>query len=381
LQELYAELHWDADDDSIRIRAIISKAIQDMDRDPQSPLYKRIQTADAGKDDIRCISLTSLYGAIGRAGFHIVKEKNGRVVEYGPLWAGENDATLRRTEFVLNRWLNTIRIAASEWWDKGASDGGGLAMNDGVITCINVLRSVLQHLDEKNAKLIHLDNEDLSDVLKPYASELGAYLGRFSEQERKAFRDLRGVQGQTARTRNCQRAIRQLIPDFNPEGLDQFIQREMAQTNMRGKEIIDRIERNVQKVVLEELRGECGEEESGWWMTGVPRPVRVKVSERFEEDEGKRGGKENYFDLIDYAKIALQNWGVFESILAYEKTGSKEKRIRWLNVVNEKRNIVSHPSAAVTLTPEDVALLEDYDRWLAEKVAPSLTAESEVGVS
>src|SRR5207244_12768367 len=29
LQELYAELHWDADDDAIRVRAIISKAIQD----------------------------------------------------------------------------------------------------------------------------------------------------------------------------------------------------------------------------------------------------------------------------------------------------------------------------------------------------------------
>jgi DGQHR domain-containing protein len=379
LQELYAELHWDADDDSIRTRAIISKAIQDMDRDPESPLYQRIQTADVGKDDIRCISLTSLYGAIEKAGFHIAKEKKGHILEYGPFWAGDNDATLKRTEYVLNEWLNTIRIATSEWWNKGAGEGGGLAMNDGVITCINVLRSVVHHLDNK--KLIHFDNEDLFEVLKKYAVAFGAYLGAFSEQERKVFRDLRGIQGQTRRTRNCQQAIRQAISDFNPAGLDQFIQQEKAQTNIKGKEIIDRIERMLQKMVLEELRRECGDEETGWWMTGVPKTVRVKVSERFEEDEGKRGSKENYFDLIDYAKIALQNWELFEPILAYEKTGKKENRIHWLNVVNEKRNIVSHPSAAITLTVEDLAALEEYERWLAAKISPTMATEIDAAVS
>jgi DGQHR domain-containing protein len=371
LQELYAELHWDADDDAIRVRAIVSKAIQDMDADPESPLYQRVQTADVGKDAIRCISLTSLYGAIERAGFHIVKEKKGHILEYGPLWAGDNETTLKRTNYVLNHWLDTIRIATSEWWDKGAGDGGGLAMNDGVITCINVLRSVFQHLDNK--KLIHLDNEDLFEVVKKYAVAVGEYLGAFSEQERKVFRDLRGIQGQTRRTRNCQQAIRLVIPSFNPSGLDQFIQQEKAQTNIRGKEIIDRIERTLQKVVLEELREECGEDESGWWMLGVPKPVRLKVSERFEQDEGKRGGKENYFDLIDYAKIALQNWATFEPILAYEKTGNKEKRIHWLNVINEKRNIISHPSSAITLTVEDLAALEGYERWLDAKLTLTLS--------
>jgi DNA sulfur modification protein DndB len=374
LQELYAELHWDADDDAIRVRAIISKAIQDLDADPESPLYQRVQTADVGKDSIRCISLTSLYGAIEKAGFHIAKEKKGHILEYGPLWRGENDATLERTVYVLSHWLGTIRIATSDWWDKGAGDGGGLAMNDGVITCINVLRSVFQHLENK--KLIHLDNEDLFEVLNRYAAAVGTYLGAFSEQERKVFRDLRGIQGQTRRTRNCQQAIRQAIPEFNPPGLDQFIQQEKAQTNIKGKEIIDRIERTLQKVVLEELRRECGDDESGWWMTGVPKTVRLKVSERFEEDQGKRGGKEYYFNLIDYAKIALQNWALFEPILAYGKTGKKEDRVHWLNVVNEKRNVVTHATAAVTLTVTDLSELEEYERWLDAKISPNLFAEA-----
>jgi DNA sulfur modification protein DndB len=371
LQELYAELHWDSEDPQIRVRAIISKAIQDLDIDPESPLFQRVQTADVGKDEIRCISLTSLYGAIEKTEFFIAKEKHGHVVDYGPLWAGDNAATLERTKIILKEWLNTIRVAASDWWDRGAGDGGGLAMNDGVITCINVLRSVFQLLN--NQRLVQLDNEDLFEVIKKYAVALGEYLGSFSEQERKSFRDLRGVQGQTRRTRNCQAAIRQKIADFNPSGLDQFVQQEKAQTNAHAKEIIDHIERKLQTVILEELRRECGEDEAGWWMLGVPKPVRLKVSQKFEEAGGQRGGKEHYFDLIDYSKIALQNWQLFEPILAYGKSGSsKEKRLSWLNFVNEKRNIVAHPSATVTLTLEELAQLEEYQEWLDNQISAPL---------
>jgi len=122
LQELYAELHWDSEDPQIRVRAIISKAIQDLDIDPESPLFQRVQTADVGKDEIRCISLTSLYGAIEKTEFFIAKEKHGHVVDYGPLWAGDNAATLERTKIILKEWLNTIRVAASDWWDRGAGE-------------------------------------------------------------------------------------------------------------------------------------------------------------------------------------------------------------------------------------------------------------------
>lgn len=375
LQELYAELHWDAEDPAIRVRAIISKAIQDLDVDPESPLHQRVQTADVGKDEIRCISLTSVYSALERTDFFIVKERHGEVLEYGPLWGGKNESTLRRTETVLKAWLNTIRLAASDWWDRGAGEGGGLAMNDGVITCVNVLRSVFQQMSTQ--KLVLLDDEDLVEVIKRYAVALGEYLGSLSEQERKGFRDLRGIQGQTRRTRSCQAAIRQKIPEFNPAGLDQFLDQEKAQTNILAKQITDRIERRLQKVVLEELRRECGEDESGWWMLGVPKSVRLKVSQRFEEDAGKRGGREYYFDLIDYSKIASDNWSLFETILGYGKSGSKEKRLSWLNFVNEKRNTVSHPSAAVSLALEELSQLEDYERWLEGQVSsPSDKSES-----
>jgi DGQHR domain-containing protein len=364
LQELYAELHWDADEDDVRVRAIVSKAVQDLDADPESPLFGRIQTADSSKSETRCVSLTSLYSAIEKTEFHIGKMKQHHVLEYGPLWAGDNAATLKRTIYVLKHWFDAIRTAVPDWWAKGNGDGGGLAMNDGVTTCIMVLRSVFQHCDA--GKLIKLDNEDLFEYIRKYAEALGSYLAGLSEQDRKMFRDLRGVQGQTRRWRKCQEALRSKIPSFNPEGLDKYLDEEKAETNTRGKEIIDQIEKTLQNVVLDELKREMPDGDD-WWTLGVPKAVRLKVMQKYEEDDRQRGGYECYFDLIDYPKIASHKWELFQPILGYG-TGGKEKQLSWLNFVNLKRNIVSHPSSGKTLTIDELSQIEQYGHWLNQRI-------------
>ncbi len=376
LQELHAELHWNAEDPTKRVSAIISKAIQVLDDNLDSALHQRIQKADETKDAVRCISLTSVYSAIEKTGFHIAKEKHGHVLEYGPLWAGDNQKTLNRTVYLLKKWFGVIRGSAKEWWDKGSGEGGGLAMNDGVTTCINVLRSVFQHLDAKGQKLLRLDDEDLFDAIKAYATALGDFFGSLPEEERRKFRDLRGIQGQATRTRRCQQAIRVRFPSFNPLGLDDFIQREKAQTNIRAKEIIDRIETTMQKVILDEVRREFGAADSEWWLLGIPKNIRLKVTERFEQDDGKRGIKEHYFNLLDYKKIIIENWTLFESLFAYGNTGNKDKRTAWIDELNDKRNAVAHASSGSYLSIEELGRLQDYEEWLTGKLLPSDNQEA-----
>ncbi|ABR91635.1 Hypothetical protein mma_0577 [Janthinobacterium sp. Marseille] len=369
LQELYSELHWDAEDPSTRARAIVSKAIQVLDLDRDSPLHNRIQTADSIKDNIRCISLASIFSAIEKRGFHIAAESKGHVTEYGPLWAGDNETTLLRTVFILKHWFGVVSDSANSWWTLGAAEGGGLAMNDGVTTCLNVLRSVFSHLEDSGLTLIRKNNEALWKELTPYAKVLGEYLGTLNTEDRKRFRDLRGSQGQTARTRRCQQAIRNQFPEFNPSGLDEFLNLEKAQTNLRAKEIIDRIEVTLKDFVLEELKQEFGVNESEWFVEGVPQVVRLEVMGRYEKDNRKRGAPQHYFELIDYRRIALDHWDLFEPILGFERSGNKEKKTKWMVSLNEQRNIVSHPSSAVSLSLEQLAELEGYEAKLTEQLA------------
>jgi DNA sulfur modification protein DndB len=369
LQELFAELHWDAESPAIRVQAIVSKAVRVLDDDKDSPLFNRIQTADSTKDSIRCISLASVFKAIERSDFFIVKEVKGEVLESGPLWAEDNDRTLARTVYIIKGWLNKVRAGAPDWWDLGSADGGGFAMNDSVTACINVLRSVMGHLEGNVRKPGRLSNAELLAAVTPYAEVLASYFANLTSDERKRYRDLRGSQGQTTRTRRCQQAIRAEFHEFNPTGLDDFIHSEKEQTNIKAKLIIDRLEVMLKKVVIEELKQEFSTDENAWWQEGVPKQVRLEVAKRQESDDNQRGTREAYFDLIDYRTIATANWPLFQKFVGFgKKNESKDKQTKWLVSINEWRNQVAHASSGVILRIDDLAQLENYAEWFKRKM-------------
>ena len=368
LQELYAELHWDSPDDKTRVQAIISKAIQTMAEDPVSPFYQRILPSDDRRSATQCLSLGSIYRALSRPGLLVVKERRRYIIEYGPLWAGENNATLNRTKAILDFWFREIRDRACDWWELGSAPGGGLAMNDSVVACINVLKSVLQHLDDRGVRAIALEDAELVDELRPFAKVVGDYVGSLSEPERLQFRNLRGIQGQTTRTRWMEREIRSKFAKFEPDGLMDYLQQEELRMNARAKEVVDDVELTIQRVVLEKLKSELGTDEMEWWMKGVPENIRTKASDRFEKDSGRRSYREYYFDLIDYREIALQNWPIFEPFLA-DGTGNKKKRTSWIVKLNDVRRIVSHASSAARVSVEDLEQVKGYQTRLKERVA------------
>lgn len=370
LQELYAELHWNATDPAIRLRAIVSKVTQSLDSDPESVFYQRILTADDRKDAMRCISFTSIFRALEDSDLYIAPVKKAGITEYGPLWGGDdNEITRKRTVYILKNWFGIIKSAATDWWDAGSGDGGGLAMNDGVTACIMVLRSVFQHLASHGERLVTLSDEELFEHLKPYASTVGEYLASLSAQERKSFRDLRGVQGQTVRMRRIQVALHEVIPFFSPAGLQDFIETEKAETNARAQAITEQIEKALKKTIMEILKQEFGAEGDQWWVAGVPQTMRVRVTERYERDDGQRGGREHYFDLIDYRDIISAHWDLFGELLGFGKTSSsKDKRTSWIKDVNETRKIWAHASSGRSVSLEQLAQLEGYFAWLAAKL-------------
>lgn len=122
--------------------------------------------------------------------------------------------------------------------------------------------------------------------------------------------------------------------------------------------------------VLTELKSEYGDQEHDWWFNGVSTGVRKKVDDRINEEAGKKGGREQNFDLIDYRQIILANWPLFEKNLGRGK-GSKESRTKWIVEVNDLRKPVMHASRGQSLpiTEEQLALLHEVRQWLEGQVA------------
>lgn len=366
LQELYAELHWDADEPEVRVQAILSKVIQGLDTDLGSPFRGRILKADDARSDVRCISLTSIFRAMERGTFFIARTKKREVVEYGLLWNVDNNGTVKRTLALLMGYFNAIRAEALDLWDKGAGEGGGFTMNDGVTVCINVLRSICHHLQTVgHIRLSDLDDQELVEVVRPYAKLVGQHFASLTSDQVAQFRALRGVQGQTTGTRRVEEMIRRSEASFDPPGLGEYLEREKAQTTTRAFEEIQAIEQVLQTTVLTELKNEFGTDEKDWWFNGIPKSVRKKVDDRINEEGGKKGGREQNLDLIDYRDIIHTNWGIFEAILARGK-GSKESKTKWIVEVNELRKPVVHASRGVSLpiTEEQLALLQEIRMWV-----------------
>jgi DNA sulfur modification protein DndB len=104
-------------------------------------------------------------------------------------------------------------------------------------------------------------------------------------------------------------------------------------------------------------------------MQGIPGKIRIKTNEKYEDDLGRRGSKESYFDLIDYREIISNKWNLFQKLLGYGKgNDSKEKRTAWINFVNEMRKIVAHSSSGRFVTLEQLSELETYEKWLDNQI-------------
>ena len=372
LVELDSTLKWGSDDESQRIHAIVSKASMCLDDESESPLKERILLADVRRTKKRCVSLTAVASALSKPGFFVVSRKRG-FTQHGPFWRDDPTSSLRRTVKVLISWLGTIAENASDWWDLGLEEGGGLATNDGVTVCINVLRSVLEHLGPAE-KLGILEDSDLIARLNPYATKLGHSLGRMSLDERVHFRGLRGVEGQTTGTRICQELIRKDFSNFSPEGLEDWMERKKHNTNDQARKLIDNIEKTLQEEILKVLKEEYDADETAWWFEGVPTNVRKKVDDRINEAGG--GQREENFDFIHYEAILKKNWDVFKMTFAFgggipgkdRGIPGKDKGTAWLRGIATMRNSVSHASRRDYVSFEDLAKLEIYNEWLEGRV-------------
>jgi DNA sulfur modification protein DndB len=365
LQELFADLHRGADDPKELIKALVSEAIQELDDDPDSPFFDRILLATSVKTDARCITLNSLFSALNKPGFYFSSVRDNLVIDPGPFWDKTDDAIIRRTTSTLNCWFGAIRLAVPVWWDAGASEGGGLAMNDGVSIAVDVLRSVIDHLGKGRVRLADLTVKEVGDCLTPWAKAMGDYFARMTEEEKLQFRGLRGNQGHTTGLRHAQGFIQQRFPEFQPDGLAEFLEREKARTNDTANSLINEIERLLSRVVVGVLRANLGVEDEQWWYRGVPRTVRAAASTKQEDDKNSRGAKERYLDFIDYRDIVHENWLLFSELLAPGKRNeSKGTRTTWMARINEIRKIAAHGSSETWVSFEQLTELNDRLAWL-----------------
>lgn len=123
---------------------------------------------------------------------------------------------------------------------------------------------------------------------------------------------------------------------------------------------IQRIETSLHSHISHILHDSFGDEESEWWVKGIPPQIRIECAQRREEDP-LREELYSYIDLIDLKSIIDKNWSIFAPFFQHVRgnINSKRKFLAAIAKINDVRKRVMHP-IRMRVTDEDVSFLEQF---------------------
>lgn len=365
LTELYADLKWNSDNEEEQVLSIVSRAVLSLNSRSSSPFYRRILMADEVSTDTKCISLKSITEALRKTGFFLVRRLHSKWVEFGPLWAAKPEPTLKRTRMVLDGWFCAISKSAPDVWKRGKAEGGYVAMNNGIVVCLEVLRSVFDHLQAQGINVIALKDEELVKRIEPYGVLVGEYFGSRMNSELHQLRRRVGTTGQVEARYLVQESIHEQIPEYNPDGLSQWMTNRADDKKGEAKELLLSIEGRIRVKVVALLQNAFGPEHALWWLK-LPETVRLSAAKQREQDNRTRGDEENYLTFKDLRKVITSYWqDVFQTTFAYGDRGDKTKRTEWLADLALIQTVVMGKET-ISLNIEQFNTIKKIDVWLNE---------------
>ena len=347
IYELYSDLHWDSEDPPSKYMALLARVSAQLNSSRLSPIHDRVAVIGKKKSKWRCLTPTSLSDGLKTSKLlgSIVQGKQ----EYGPLSdAGSDDlkSSLNKAVSVLSRCLSLFSSGVEDNWKLGDSKGGYLCTNIAIRAIFILLNDICDHIEKKGGPVFkYLTDEDVFKAVKPYFDPL---IDHFREAKPEQFTKLRQIGSSLASVVQQSRELAIIVkgshPDFNPIGLQEYINTQLKEGTKQAAEKINTIQSNMHAYVITNLKQKYGQNNDDWWTKGIPKNIRVNCSEMWEE-ENHTHEIEHYLYMINYQGIALSNWASMGPAFALDEKdkGNKNLCVKWVKKLADIRNITHHP--------------------------------------
>ena len=368
LHSIMADFNWNSPNDRLALSALKTKLFVRMNDDESSPFYKRIIISEEKKTETRCLTLQTLKNW----GFSNVnffgKLKGNKLIKTGSLSDVSYDKTLKKALDFFNNTFLRIEEGLNQQWNLGSSDGGFIAMNIGVSALIRTQDHVIEYLTKsKNIEPESRNGKELAAVAMPYLEPIIDFVKGLDWEGRRKLRSLFGSGATEKVVWEFLYAIYQEFPDFQPEGLQQWIKDNSGEFNKPSWDVgHNKIEPMIDKFIKRKLKEEFGEK--NWWIQGIPKEIQKKCSDNRIE-EGSSEPDWNFLNTIHYYTIIQKHWTLLGN--HFTKPGAesekKIKRIEWLQQFNKIRKKYSHPQR-VNTTEEEYNFLVELNEWLTTKL-------------
>ena len=362
VKELISNLDIDDDDPRKRLEAICARAVLGMGSDKASPLKDRVLLTGDEKTSQRCLTLTSLVDGIKGNNLvgRVQKLQGGAsVLQAGPLGhlSAKSSDFMRKLQRGLQLYFSLFADGARDHWDLGDAKGGYLATNLGLRALLVLLRKIVGFVERDGTRVVSMSPEELIDLVQPYAQPVIDFFAGASASEVAHFR----ARGSSLASVD-QNALQMMAivasakPEFDLPEIKAYLDSQDAAGTEQARDMILEIHKILYEDVVSTLKAHYGEVRDAWWITGVPKQVRIDCDVRFNTEGDTSRDRWQSLNLIDYSQIVVYegNWELFKDRYNFYGKGAKAKLARWIGKISRIRNITAHVEKG-PLTRDEVA--------------------------
>lgn len=351
VNEIISSLNIDDDDPRKRLDAMCARIVLRLDQEKHSPVAGRILTVGQQKDSFQCLTLTSLadgiegnnlLGTIHRVG----GKKAATTLQAGPLGDLSDDSSqiMAKATAALSGYFNLFAKEVPEHWALGDAKGGYLCTNLGLRALLVLLKKLIVFVERDGTRVVTLSADELVDLVQPYAKHVVEYFQKASASDIARFRN-RGSSLASVDQNALQMMaiIMEADPSFEQKEIKDYLDTQDVNGTRQARLMIDEINQILFDDVLATLKAKFGEEKDAWWLSGVPKGIRIEADKNYNNDNGEHE-RWRYLFLIDYLGIVLhdQNWELFKDRYNFYGKGAKATLVRWIGKVNKARTVTHH---------------------------------------
>ncbi|WP_156759159.1 DGQHR domain-containing protein [Microbacterium karelineae] len=361
---LKADLEWESSDKKRQAQALKLKVAQLLGEQKSSPLRGRVIIGEEKANERLCISLDAVGRGVDRGRF-IGEFTSTEMRKPGSFYRGSIDTTIDPLIGFLELCFAFMRDELPSQWNKGRGEGGFVFTNAGVEAILRLLGDFIDHLSEEGkADPRQQTPNDVFVQVRSLLSHLVTYLNGLTPDEIATFRTWLGAGGPTKYLRQFQSAIVETVPNFEPEGYEEWKLNQEKQFNADSYTMLNEVETFLRQDIKRRLQDKHGSE---WIHAGVPQAIFRDGSTRAAEKqyEAGPGVTVDWWDclyLIDYQKV-MQHGGNAVWLELFDRTytlpsdrkAAWRNRSGWFNELNRTRNKVAHNEA---VTEEEFGFLQ-----------------------
>lgn len=363
--DLEEDLFWGSDRADSRLKALRSSVIKELANGQSSPLFEKISVGE----DKAYLSFKPFSTALSSSGLFPPAAGNKYKIEginsslYDISNLNHEDEMIKAKKRIVKLINLCYTFVEENYPALFKADNSFIVSNRGTYAFINIIGSLNTYLSHNGILTIDSTSEYRFEEMKKYLISLLDYLqNNISDEEKEAQFRLFGTGADVRWLRFFQSIINKNFPDYNPEELVDWNERQNEELQSTGRNYGIKIEKRIKNIVLSKIKELYGD---NWELeiNSIKRACQDRAEQDMERSYKEGLGRKTIdwtemFVINDYKTIidkywtktpenkeAFPNFKTFEQDFAInigEKFNSKSDKLKWISYFNSYRNLWAH---------------------------------------